>query len=202
MGILEIKGLKRCRFGLILIRMKVWEDMLRERWISWGWFHHFILRKNMIDGHCWRFSVSGFLFSFILISSMSIQWFRVCWFYWRIVLWLFYEFGALSSYTSHLCYGTIAGALEYIAYMIKNFRNWQESGIPVTEGYGFSLVSSNQLKTLFQYNQLDGKAFLLVIHFDGLGTRGKVWLRVQVHDLPNTSRLVYDGLFVEKGSNF
>lgn len=86
--------------------------------------------------------------------------------------------------------------------MIKNFRNWQESGIPVTEGYGFSLVSSNQLKTLFQYNQLDGKAFLLVIHFDGLGTRGKVWLRVQVHDLPNTSRLVYDGLFVEKGSNF
>ncbi|KAG2264912.1 hypothetical protein Bca52824_071991 [Brassica carinata] len=112
----------------------VWEDMLRERWISWGWFHHFILRKNMIDGHCWR--------------------------------------------------------------------NWQESGIPVTEGYGFSLVSSNQLKTLFQYNQLDGKAFLLVIHFDGLGTRGKVWLRVQVHDLPNTSRLVYDGLFVEKGSNF
>ncbi|CAN6909600.1 unnamed protein product [Brassica oleracea var. botrytis] len=85
---------------------------------------------------------------------------------------------------------------------VFSFWNWQESGIPVTEGYGFSLVSSNQLKTLFQYNQLDGKAFLLVIHFDGLGTRGKVWLRVQVHDLPNTSRLVYDGLFVEKGSNF
>ncbi|CAN6874966.1 unnamed protein product [Brassica oleracea] len=81
---------------------------------------------------------------------------------------------------------------------VFSFWNWQDSGLPVTEGYGFSLVSSNQLKTLFQYNQLDGKAFLLVIHFEGW----KVWLRVQVHDLPNASRLVYDGLFVEKGSNF